>query len=245
MGGGCCIGDCCIMDNAVGDFFRDIFGGGSSGGGCGYHPGPSKTEQHAKKIANELAEMKANVHKTSEKTETKVIEYINRSMESLVKELENLNKETYGGRTLNINIKGIREKNEQLKKEVVGSIGNVMDGRLVLTDPELSVILKENNDKKRNEKFDAFCKRVQKSALSELEKKIKKTVELQQDMIEKEITNRLEEVKKSMEEAEKAYLDIVEIKKKDDDELAKKQIQYMYQYNLYDILNDELKELKE
>ena len=45
--GGCCVGNCCVMNNAVGDFFRDIF---ESGGGCGYHPGPSKTEAHAKKI---------------------------------------------------------------------------------------------------------------------------------------------------------------------------------------------------
>lgn len=46
--GGCCVGNCCVMNNAVGDFFRGIFGGDR--GGCGYHPGPSENELHAKKL---------------------------------------------------------------------------------------------------------------------------------------------------------------------------------------------------
>ena len=64
--GGCCVGNCCVMNNAVGDFFRGIFGGDR--GGCGYHPGPSENELHAKKIADELAEMKENIRKSSEAT---------------------------------------------------------------------------------------------------------------------------------------------------------------------------------
>ena len=60
----------------------------------------------------------------------------------------------------NINISGIRANNEDLKKEVNGYIGNIIDERLVLTDKELSVILGERDDSKRKKNFDAFCKRV-------------------------------------------------------------------------------------
>ena len=60
----------------------------------------------------------------------------------------------------NINISGIRANNEDLKKEVNGYIGNIIDERLVLTDKELSVIFEERDDNKRKKNFDAFCKRV-------------------------------------------------------------------------------------
>ena len=65
--GGCCVTNCCIGDS-IKNFFSNIFGSGS-GGGCGYHPGPSETEEHAKKIADELAEMVENMSKISEEKE--------------------------------------------------------------------------------------------------------------------------------------------------------------------------------
>ena len=152
MGGGCCIGDCCVMDNPIGDFFKDIF----DGGGCGYHPGPSENEAHAKKIADELAKMKEKIRTSSEKIEKEFIEDIQHSMSSLVVELRSINEQTYSGKQLNLNIKALQQKNEELKKEVIGHIGNVMDDRLVLTDKELSIILEERDDDKRGKNFDAY-----------------------------------------------------------------------------------------
>lgn len=235
--GGCCIGNCCIMDNAVGDFFRNIFG---ESGGCSYHPGPSETEAHAKKIADELAAMKESIREASEEKEKEIIDYINKSMNDLIQLLEDVNREQFGGKSLNINISGIRVNNEDLKKEVVGSIGNVMDERLVLTDRELSLILEERNDKKRNKNFDSFCKRVQKQALDALSKKIESTVREQEDMIRREIESRLNEVDRKMESATKAYTDIVDVKEKDELKMAETQIKYIYQYGLTDILLDQL-----
>lgn len=236
--GGCCIGDCCVMNNAVGDFFRDIFGGSS--GGCGYHPGPSETEAHAKKIADELAAMKEAIRESSEKKEQEIIDYISKSMNDLIKLLEDVNKKQFGGKSLNINIKGIRANNEDLKKEVVGYIGNIMDERLVLTDKELSVILEERDDEKRGKNFDSFCKRVQKQALAGLSKKIESTVRKQEEMIRREIESRLNEVDRNMKAATKAYADIVEVKEKDESKMAGTQIKYIYQYELSEILLDQL-----
>ncbi len=237
MGGSCCVGNCCVMDNALGNFVKGIFG---SSGGCGYHPGPSETEAHAKKIADELAEMKENIRESSEKIEKKLINYINKSMYSFIKELENINNEYYGGKSLNINIKGIQQKNEDLKKEVIGHIGDVMEERLVLTDKELSIILEERDDKKRAKNFDDFCKKIQKKALKSLESKIEITVRKQEAMIRKEIETRLEEVEKNMKETADAYTQILQIKEKDSVEMEKKQIKYIYKYELFDILLDQL-----
>jgi hypothetical protein len=237
--GGCCVGNCCVMNNAVGDFFRDIF---ESGGGCGYHPGPSKTEAHAKKIADELAAMKETIREASEKKESLILDWINKSMNELIQELEKVNRQLFGGKSLNINIAGIRDKNEQLKKEVVGYIGNIMDDRLVLTDKELSVILEEDDDKKRAKNFDAFCQRVQKEALTGLSGKIESTVRKQEEMIKREIQARLNEVDKNMREANKAYTEIVNAKEHDKEKLETMRIKYIYKYELTEILLDQLKD---
>lgn len=236
--GGCCVGNCCIMDNIVGDMIRDFFGGSS--GGCSYCPGPSETEAHAKKIADELAAMKEKIRKSSEKKEREIIDYINKSIYDLIKLLEDVNKKQFGGKSLNINISGIRTKNEDLKKEVVGYIGNVMDERLVLTDKELSVILEERDDEKRKRNFDSFCQRIQKQALAGLSKKIVSTVRKQEDMIRCEINSRLNEVDRNMKTTTKAYTDIVEKKERDESKMAEEQIKYIYQYELSEILLDQL-----
>ena len=237
--GGCCIGDCCVMNNAIGDFFRDIFGGGS-GGGCGYHPGPSETEAHAKKIADELAAMKEGIRKSSEKKEQEIINHINKSMDELLTFLESINKKQFGGKTLNINIKGIKEKNNALAKEVVGYIGNIMDDRLVLTDKELSIILEERNDEKRGRNFDAFCKKIQNQALLGLSKKIESTVRKQEETITKEIKIRLEEVDKSMKEATLTYNEILQTKKNNESKLEEVRIKHIYKNELSNILLDQL-----
>ncbi len=232
-------GFCCVMDNAVGDFIRDLF---RDSGGCGYHPGPSETEAHAKKIADELAEMKEKIGKSSEAIEQKIIDDIGESINDLIKMLENVNKERFGNKSLNINISEIRTNNEKLKKEVVGYIGEIMNDRLVLTDKELSVILAERDDKKRGENFDAFCIRVKKQALDGLGKKIETTVREQEKMIRREIKARLNEVEQKMEAAMKAYTDIVKLKEKDESKIAAEQIKYMYRYELSEILLDQLGE---
>lgn len=240
--GGCCIGNCCVMDNFVGDFVRGVRDMFDDGGGCGYHPGPSKTEEHAKKIADELAAMKENVRESSEKIETMTLNWINKSMNELIQELEKVNRQSFGGKSLNINITGIRDKNEQLKKEVVGYIGNIMDDRLVLTDQELSVILEEYDDKKRAKNFDAFCQRIQNSALSGLSSKIESTVRKQEEMIRREIQARLNEVEKSMKEASKAYMEMVNAKEHDKEKLEDMRIKYIYKYELTEILLDQIEE---
>ena len=223
--GGCCIGNCCVMNNAVGNFFRDLFG--DSSGGCGYHPGPSETESHAKKIADELAEMKEHIRKSSEKNEQNIINYINKSMEELFDMIEKLNGQKFGGKSLNINIDGIRESIESLKSEVIGYIGNVIE---------------ERDDQKRKKNFDAFCKKIKGQALDGLIKVIKSTVQKQEELIRKEIESRLNEVRKNLETEEKAYTDILEIKNKDESAMAEKQIKLIYQYGILDILIDQLGE---
>ncbi len=217
---------------------KDIFSGSSS---SGYSPRASKTAAHAKSNADMLAELKAETRSATEKKEKKILEYINESMDKLLETLGEINQQDFGGKRLNINVKEMQNKNDDLKKEVVGFIGNYMDGRLVLSDPELSKILNESDDKKRKKKFDAFYIQLQGQAVDKLKSKIEITVHKQEEMIRKEIQNRMTEVDKNMQEATTAYEEILRMKEEQEDSMIEeKQIQYCYQYELSAILSGQL-----
>ncbi len=236
MGGGCCVGDCCVMNCGfccIGDFF-------SCKDGCSYHPQENKTEAHAKKIANELADLKEKGTETAEIIENEVIENINTQMNQFINDLKNINQKNYGGKKLNINIGLIEQNNAKLKNKVVGFIGRKLEDRLVLTDKELSLILKEPDDTKRAKNFDAFYNKVKKDAISKLIEEIEETIAEQSSMINSEIKNRLNEVQDTMDEALTAYNEVCELKEREDSGLEKKRVEYMYQCTLCEILLNQI-----
>lgn len=242
MGGGCCVGDFPIISSIV-DGIGDVVSGIFCSDSCcvGNSPGPSDSEQHARKVANELAEMKERTRESSVKTEKNIMGYINSTMDSFMLEIDKLNKQTFYGEKLNINTEAIRDKNEKLNNQVVGCISNVMNTRLVQTDKELSTILEEKDDKKRKKNFERFVGRVKKDALGKLKVKIEKTVKAQSEVVSKEIKTRQKEVDAKMKESIKEMTEIMEIKEKSETELNKKQIEYMYQSSLCDIILAEVK----
>ncbi|MBD5488682.1 MAG: hypothetical protein HDR13_07785 [Lachnospiraceae bacterium] len=206
-----------------------------------YHPSASITAAHSKSNAVILAELKKDIRGKTEKAEEKIIDNINESLNKLLEELEQVNGQSFGDKTLNINIKEIKSKNEKLKKDVVGFIGNYMDDRLVLSDYELSKILQELDDGKRKREFDAFCKKLHRQAVTRLTSKIATTVHKQEEIVRKEIQNRLTEVEQNMQEATKAYEEIFRMKDAQDSAgIEEKQIKYCYQYELAEILLGQL-----
>lgn len=235
--GDCCVGDCCVMDNAVGDFFRGLF---CSDGGCGYTPGPSKTEQHAKKIAEELAKMKENYNKSAGRTENDIMNYISASMNAFLEELSKINNTKYGDKELNIDIEYINRKTEEIKRQVVGHIGSVMEERLVQTDPQLSVILKEEDDIKRAKNFKKFCDDVFEEAVNSLRKPITDAIQAQQNVIESEINQRIKEVSASAKTTMELLSSIQQQKEKGDSDCEETKIACMYKLGVLDCILDEL-----
>lgn len=229
MGGGCCVGNHPILD-----FFSDLFCSDSC---CvGNAPKSSEPEKHAKIIAEELAEMKEKSGKSSSETEEKIMHYINRSMDSFMIEINKINQQDFFGEKLNINTEAIKEKNEQLNRQVVGCIGSVLNKRLVQTDKELSTILEERDAKKRKANFKEFVEKIKKQAINKLRIEIEKTVNAQSEVVSKEIKTRQKEVDTRMEETIKELTEIMEVKEKSESELKKKQVDYMYQSALCDLL---------
>lgn len=227
-------GSCCVSNHPFLDFLSDLFCSDSC---CvGNSSGPSESEQHAKKVAEELAEMKEKSGKSSSEIEQKIMDNINCSMDSFLIEIDKINQQDFFGEKLNINTKVIREKNEQLNRQVVGCISSVLNTRLVQTDKELSTILEERDAKKRKANFEKFVEKIKKQAVNKLRIEIDKTVNAQSEVVSKEIKARQKEVDARMEESIRELTEIMEVKEKSESELKKKQVDYMYQSALCDLL---------
>lgn len=238
-GGGCCIGNCCIGNCCIGEAIRNFFCfSDCSVGSCcvGNAPGPSESDIHAKKVADELAEMRQKTDDEVRQKESGIMDEITQDFADFLKEIKELNQRDFGGKKLNIDIDSITKKNDGLKKKVVGCIGSAMDKRLVQTDKELSVILEERDEEERRKNFDAFVKRILNGAIKEFKKQITKTVNQQSELVKKEIVARLCEVNKTMEESIQAYTVILEQKEKGSHDLEQIQVNYMYQSSLCDLL---------
>ena len=75
----CCIGDCCVLDF------------GSSGGGCSYTPTSKSDEKAAKKLADELADIKTEYEEKAKVAEDLIIREVSVNMDSLIEEIKKIN----------------------------------------------------------------------------------------------------------------------------------------------------------
>lgn len=240
MGGGCCVGNCCVMDNPVGDFFRDIKDIFCADSGCGVSVSSNNSEAHTKKIANELAEMNKRVEEQTGESIEKILAYLNKDIARLLDEIEEIDSQSYAGIHLKINKRAIEQKNKELEGEAKNLISGIMRDRLVLTDPELSAILEERDDKKRNKNFDAFVKKLRKEANAKLWSKIQSIVRKQHDLLSEEITRRLNEVDGVMRKTNTAYEEILRLKESNEAQLEEKKIKYAYQLSVCNLILNEM-----
>ena len=232
MGGGCC-----VMDNPVGDFFKDLF---CSDCCVGYSPSRSDSDAHAKKIAEEFAEMTKRSDEATEHTVEKALSYLKKDIEGLFKELKSINAESYGGKKLNIDFRSIEQENKEMEARVKTLVGDMMRDRLVLTDPELALILEEKDDKKRAKNFEAFERKLRKAANDKLKEEMENIVRKQQDIISSAIEKRLNELNGSVQRSDEAFQKILALKKSDDSALEEQKMQYIYQCGVCDLLMNEM-----
>lgn len=248
---GCCIGNCCVF-NCLDCGFCCVFKCSDCGDCCVSNvplslpcsdcnfKNISKQEQiqidFSTVVANELADMRRKATERAKTEEENILKNIDASLNDFIKWIETENQKDYDGTKLNLNIDKIKKLNDSMRNEVVGFIGKQLDNRLVKGDRELSPILAERDNKTRKRNFNAFYERVYREAILALVKKIDEEVHKQSDSIEREIQNRLNEVKRNMNDEVKAYEELQNIKLQEESKLAEKQTDYMYYENLCEIL---------
>ena len=186
--------------------------------------------------------MKEKMGESSRTIEQELMEHAEINLEGFIKELENINYKTYGGRQLDLNLSALREKNRKIKDKISGAISKVVDGRLVLTDHELSKILKEEDDKKREKAFQDFVVKVQRQALNQLKKEFDKVIEEQSRIIHQTLEQRIQEIDRNMQVSMKEYEKLAEQKRNNDEKLKHTEVEYMYCYELASMVRDVVEE---
>ena len=234
--GGCCVGDCCIGNCG----FCCVMDFGSSSCCVGYTTVSNDSAAHTKKINEAFSKMKDEFENKGAAQEQTIIDQVNESMDTFIDELERMNNTKFSGRALNINVQAIRQKRQDLSKEVVGFIGTRLHDRIVTTYPELAPMLKEKDDKKRNANVKRFCEKVLQEAKNDLKAQVEKTVQAQQDVVRKELENRLAEINNSLQKSTAAYNELLEANEKNDLEQERLKLQYMYEYDIYNIIGDKI-----
>lgn len=236
---GCCVGDCgfCCIANCGFCCILDF------GGGCcvGDSSSPSSSVDHAKEVADELAALCDRADKIATEDEENILKTLNLGIGSFLNMVEEINKNIYGGRSLNINIKGIREKKEKLENDVKGYIGRRLRDRLVLTDKEVSVIIREKDKSERKKNFEEFFQKIVNDAREGLSEKIAETSQEQRDIVTSAIKQRLWEVNQGMERLEMEYRNLVEAHRESARAVESRKLEYLFQLDDCGMMIDEIK----
>lgn len=228
------IGD---LGRRIGEELRNFF---CSDCCVGYTPCRPDSEIHAEKIANELADMIKRVDENTQKSVGKILPYLSKDIDTLFLEIQHINEESFGGKKLNIDLKFIEQKNKEMNRQVKTLVGNMMRERLVLTDPELAVILDEKNDQKRSKNFEAFVRKLREKANAELVKELENIVRKQQESISLEITNRLKEIDHAAKRSDEAFKKTAELKQTNEPALEAEKAKWVYQHGVCDLILNEI-----
>ena len=228
--GDCCVGNCsCVNDSPP---KRTSISTSAA----------ADNEAHAAKIAKELASAKECWSEDWAKWETDILGYVNEAMDSLLRQLEQLNHRSIKGTCLDIDIESLKDEFKKLDGNIIGCAGSHFNDRLVQTDTELKPILDDRDDKKRESDLNAFCNRLQHEVIAELKKRIQKNIEERKELLRKIISERLGEIEKNLRQMASAYQSLLMTKKGDLDNYEKLLTSHIYMYSLCKLLMETIGE---
>lgn len=208
---------------------------------CGGKAARDLKKRHDEDVANELATKRKIIGERAEKMETELLRYANSSMNELISHINEINEKDFGGKSLKINIQRIRDQQAKIETQVKGFTWRVMDNRLQPKDPELSVIIAEMDTTKRNKRFNEFVDNLYLSAQKGLKSAIEENIHKQHEIVRSEIRARLAEVERALIKTQNTYEEILKTSEKDTAENETLRTTFMYQHDIYDILEEQIK----
>ncbi|WP_274968177.1 hypothetical protein [Succinimonas amylolytica] len=172
----------------------------------------------------------------------KCMDYLMQHIEDMISEMSKLNElKSADGYSLNLDTKYLTQSLVDTKNSLANYISDKVKTRLVLEDCELSVILCERNEKKRNKGVNDFYNRVFNNAQSELISKIKEAVRDQCSLLKDQINKRKEEIALSIIKQE-GLINDVNKKYKEESVKQPELVSCMFELSCADVLSKKLDE---
>jgi hypothetical protein len=235
--GGCCIGDCCIANcgfccildfsSRCGDSHVETKSGGTS---------VSNDEFNAE-VLRDLNDR--CTREAAEETD-KCTDYLMTHINQMITDLSELNKQkTKNGYSLNLDVDYLTKSILDTKKSLSNYISDKVKQRLVLEDYELSVILLERDDNRRNKAVNDFYSRIFNQAQSDLIAKIKESVRDQCDLVKEQLEGRKNEIAISLIKQQEQMIDIDQ-KYKEKSSKQPDLVECMFEISTANILSNQL-----
>lgn len=228
MGGGCCIGNCCV-GKAIKDTIKKwLFGSssGSSSGGNTSSYDPEQAEMQATiRVQHALTEFRTDTQARSMNLENAIIEESREHLDAFLADVKKYNKIKYGGRSLSINVAHIERENRKTEDKIHGFIVKKVSKRISLDDEECLKILKLDAGTQKTKELDRFYRKVLSEAISELTVILQYAMEQQTDTIEDRIQQRIDSIVDVYEAKADEFEKIQKIKNTDELKLEQKQIE--------------------
>lgn len=229
--GGCCVGDCYVGDNSGPMDNQDTFIQAINR----YQKNSGSAILASDKIEAEVYQIREQYRKKAASQEHGVVSEIAKLMDKFISDLEAINSVKAFGHVMNIDIKPIHEKRKKISKEAAGFITARLDERMAIMDPELSVILREADDKKRKTQVKQFCEKIIRDSKAELKSQMLKSIEAQQLSTREAVKKRFVELEKYA-TSEDQLLDMQTLLQENE----RLRLQYMYEHDIYGMFSDEL-----
>lgn len=222
----CCIGNCgdCCVGNC------------SNCTNCG-DKAAIEERKHNEDVASELAKMRKDMALKSDEFEQDIIKLSNSPIVEIINILKKANGQTFGDRKLNINIDFIERRINENNKQIKGILGRYYAEQLNTTNPTLVTITSNRNKTLRNQAYNEFIHKIECTGKRKLGEKAESVVKENLRLIKYEVSIRLEEIYKDLQNAEKEYKAIQEAGNKDTKEKELLKAKYLYQLEIYNIMN--------
>lgn len=222
----CCVGNCgdCCVGNC------------SNCTNCG-DKAAIEERKHNEDVASELAKMRKDMASKSDEFEQDIIKLSNSPIVEIINILKKANGQTFGDRKLNINIDFIERRINENNKQIKGILGRYYAEQLNTTNPTLVTITSNRNKTLRNQAYNEFIHKIECTGKRKLGEKAESVVKENLQLIKYEVSMRLEEIYKDLQNAEKEYKAIQEAGNKDTKEKELLKAKYLYQLEIYNIMN--------
>lgn len=166
-----------------------------------------------------LRRLRRSVKKLADKMEKRAFEYSHGAIDYIIDELKNINDKQIGGKSLNLNLRSLKNSVEKIERDNQGFIKNYTDRRVSLDDDECVDILEIRDKDDRADEMEDFKDTVVKEALEQLSEKIKDGIEEQTSLVFEKIESRLSDMEDMTQKKTQDFQSIYKMKQQNDDSI--------------------------
>ena len=204
--------------------------------------GPSDgTASRAKKIAEELNDIRERMIDDSRKAEEALIEFILCQYDKFFEKIRGAQAKDKE-HVLNIDLEEIEKESKKLKDSIKGYIGQYYKDHLVSEDANVKRILKIIDDDDRNNELRSYCDKLKVNAVKNLKKLIQNVIEKQKALIDGKIQGAIEDLDRDVENQENVLTSLLEEKDGQERDAHRTQMEQIYAHGICEILGTQLEE---